>query len=313
MPAEHTPSLMGRLPVVRGILSAQAPLARFTWFKTGGPAEVLFQPENIADLKHFLAGLPTDVPLTVFGYASNLLIRDGGIDGVVIRLGREFSTVRVEGSEIIAGAGAADLNVARAARDAGITGLEFLSGVPGAVGGAVRMNAGAYGGGMADILVDAQIISRDGTEKTLSAADLDFSYRRSGLAESDIVVSARLLGRTGDASAIAERMEDIQRQRESSQPVRTMTGGSTFKNPDGHKAWELIDAAGCRGLRRGNAVVSELHCNFLVNEGGATAADLEGLGEDVRRRVEAHSGIVLEWEIRRIGRPATDALREVKT
>ncbi len=313
MPAEHTPSLIERLPAVRGSLRAEAPLARYTWFKTGGPAEALFQPADFEDLKSFLAGLPTDVPMTVFGNASNLLIRDGGIGGVVIRLGREFSAIRVEGLEVITGAGAADLNVARAARDAGITGLEFLAGVPGAIGGAVRMNAGAYGGEVADILVDAEIVSRDGSGKMLSAAELGFSYRRSSLAEGSVVVSARLRGRAGDPAAIAENMKEIQRQREASQPVRTMTGGSTFKNPDGHKAWELIDAAGCRGLRRGAAVVSEMHCNFLLNEGGATAADLEGLGEEVRRRVEAHSGIVLEWEIRRIGRPASQMLEEVSS
>jgi len=311
MPAELMPSLIERLPPVRGRLEAAAPLARYTWFKTGGPAEVLFQPADADDLAAFLAALPAGVPVTVFGNASNLLIRDGGVDGVVIRLGRAFSAISVDDQEITAGAGAADLNVARAARDAGIAGLEFLAGVPGAIGGAVRMNAGAYGGEIADVLVSAEVVGPDGTRAALTKDDIGFSYRRSGLGEGAIVVAVRLKGSAGDKAAIEARMDEIQRQREASQPVRTMTGGSTFKNPEGHKAWELIDAAGCRGLRRGQAVVSEQHCNFLVNEGGATAADLEGLGEEVRRRVMAHAGIELEWEIRRVGKPAADGLSEV--
>jgi UDP-N-acetylmuramate dehydrogenase len=311
MPAEPMPSLIERLPPVRGRLEAAAPLARYTWFKTGGPAEVLFQPADADDLAAFLAAVDPAVPVTVFGNASNLLIRDGGIDGVVIRLGRAFSAIAVDGLEITAGAGAADLNVARAARDAGIAGLEFLAGVPGAIGGAVRMNAGAYGGEIADVLVSADVVGSDGIRATLTKDAIGFSYRRSGLAEGAIVVAVRLKGEAGDKDAIAARMDDIQRQREASQPVRTMTGGSTFKNPQGHKAWELVDAAGCRGLRRGQAVVSEQHCNFLVNEGGATAADLEGLGEEVRRRVMAHAGIELEWEIRRVGKPAGAGLSEV--
>jgi len=311
MPAEHMPSLIERLPAVRGRLEAGAPLARYTWFKTGGPAEVLFQPADADDLAAFLAAIGPDVPVTVFGNASNLLIRDGGVDGVVIRLGRAFAAITVDGLEIAAGAGAADLNVARAARDAGIAGLEFLVGVPGAIGGAVKMNAGAYGGEIADVLVSADVVGPDGIRATLTTNAIGFSYRRSGLPVGAIVVSVRLAGAAGDKAAIAARMEDIHHQREASQPVRTMTGGSTFKNPEGHKAWELIDAAGCRGLRRGRAVVSEQHCNFLVNEGGATAADLEGLGEEVRRRVMAHAGIQLEWEIRRVGKPAGETLAEV--
>lgn len=311
MPAEQMPSLIERLPAVCGRLEAAAPLARYTWFKTGGPAEVLFQPADADDLAAFLAALDPGVPVTVFGNASNLLIRDGGVDGVVIRLGRAFAAIAVNGLEITAGAGAADLNVARAARDAGIGGLEFLAGVPGAIGGAVKMNAGAYGGEIANVLVSADVVGAEGTRATLDADSIGFSYRRSGLPAGAIVVAVRLRGAAGDKAAIEARMDDIQRQREESQPVRSMTGGSTFKNPQGHKAWELIDAAGCRGLRRGRAVVSEQHCNFLLNEGGATAAELEGLGEEVRRRVMAHAGIELEWEIRRIGKPAGDGLSEV--
>lgn len=311
MPAERTIALIERLAPVRGELAADAPLARYTWFKTGGPAEVLFRPADAADLASFLAGLPADVPLTVIGNASNLLVRDGGVDGVVIRLGRGFAGIKTEGREIIAGAGAADLNVARQARDAAIAGLEFLSGVPGTIGGAVRMNAGAYGREISDVLVSAEVIARDGSRRRVAAADAGFSYRRSSLGEDDIVVAARLRGAAGSVEEITARMAGIQREREASQPVRTLTGGSTFKNPPGEKAWALIDAAGCRGLRRGAAVVSEKHCNFLINEGGASAADLEGLGEEVRRRVEAHSGIVLAWEIKRIGRPASEPLSEV--
>ena len=303
MPAERTYGLIERLPAVRGEMAASVPLARYTWFKTGGPAEVLFRPADRDDLIAFMIGVPTDVPLTVLGNASNLLIRDGGIDGVVIRLGRAFSGIKIDGTEVIAGAAAADLNVARQARDAGVAGLEFLAGVPGTIGGAVIMNAGAYGSEIKDVFVDADVIRRGGQVRTVGLDDMAFSYRHSALGEGDIVTSARLRGVAGEVSEIATGMEAIQNEREDSQPVRTLTGGSTFKNPDGHKAWELIDAAGCRGLKRGAAAVSEQHCNFLINEGGASAADLEGLGEEVRRRVMEHSGIELVWEIRRIGKP----------
>ena len=311
MPAEHLPDLIERLPVVRGELAADVPLARYTWFKTGGPAEVLFRPEDANDLASFMANLSEDVPITVLGNASNLLIRDGGIDGVVIRLGRGFSGIEIDGLNIIAGAAAADLNVARRARDAGIAGLEFLSGVPGTIGGAVNMNAGAYGAEISDVFVEASIIARNGHQKVITSKDLDFSYRHAGLGVGDIITDVRLSGAKGNSDEIAKRMAEIQQQRETTQPVKMLTGGSTFKNPDGKKAWALIDAAGCRGLRRGHAVVSELHCNFMVNEGGATASDLEGLGEDVRRRVEANSGVVLEWEIRRVGRPVDGQISEV--
>ena len=311
MPAERMPALIECLPAVRGELSADVPLARYTWFKTGGPAEVLFRPEDANDLASFLANLPEDVPVTVLGNASNLLIRDGGIDGVVIRLGRGFSSIEIDGLNIVAGAAAADLNVARRARDAGIAGLEFLSGVPGTIGGAVSMNAGAYGAEISDIFVEASVIGRNGHQTVITYKDLAFSYRHAELGAGDIIIEVRLSGASGNSDEIAKQMAEIQQQRETTQPVKTLTGGSTFKNPDGKKAWALIDAAGCRGLRRGQAVVSELHCNFMVNEGGAAASDLEGLGEDVRRRVEAHSGVVLEWEIRRIGRPAEGQISEV--
>ena len=311
MPAERMPDLIERLPAVRGELSAGVPLARYTWFKTGGPAEVLFRPEDANDLAGFLANLPDDVPVTVLGNASNLLIRDGGIDGVVIRLGRGFSGIEIDGLNVFADAAAAVLNIARRARDAGIAGLEFLSGVPGTIGGAVTMNAGAYGAEISDVFVEASVIGRNGQKRVITPKHLGFSYRHADLMAGDIITRVQLSGSSGNCDDIAKRMIEIQQQRETTQPVKTLTGGSTFKNPDGHKAWTLIDAAGCRGLRRGHAVVSELHCNFMVNEGGATASDLERLGEDVRRRVEAHSGVVLQWEIRRIGRPADGQISEV--
>jgi UDP-N-acetylmuramate dehydrogenase len=312
MPAERMENLVERLGPVRGELAANVPLARFTWFKTGGPADVLFRPADLDDLVAFLPRIPPGVPMTVIGNASNLLVRDGGIDGVVIRLGRAFTEIDLDGADVVAGGAAADLNIARQARDAGIAGLEFLAGVPGAIGGAVAMNAGAYGCEVADVFVSATVVGRDGTVSAVEREAMDFAYRHSSLGDNRIVTAVRLRGTAGDKDEIAARMDDIQREREAGQPLRTLTGGSTFKNPDGHKAWQLIDAAGCRGLRRGAAVVSEKHCNFLVNEGGASAADIEGLGEEVRRRVEAQSGIVLEWEIRRIGRLPAGELNEVR-
>ncbi len=297
--------LIERLPAVRGRLSANSPLAGITWFRVGGPAEVMFRPADRADLMQFLAAKPADAPVTVIGVGSNLLVRDGGVPGVVVRLGRGFADIRVAGERVTAGAAALDLNVAFGARDAGLAGLEFLSGIPGTIGGALRMNAGAYGREMVDATDAAEALDEEGRLHRLSRAELGFSYRRSAVPDGWIFVSAELLGRPDDPAEIARRMRDIQQTRESSQPIRTRTGGSTFANPTGakHKAWELIEAAGCRGLRRGGAVVSEQHCNFLINTGNATAADLEGLGEEVRRRVLAATGVALEWEIRRIGVP----------
>lgn len=304
MAAERALRLIDRLPAVRGRLRADVPLARYTWFRVGGPAEVLFEPADADDLAAFLAARPDGVPVTVLGVGSNLLIRDGGIPGVVVRLGRAFATCAVAGTCLRVGAGATCPNVAKAARDAALAGLEFLSGVPGSLGGAVRMNAGAYGSEIAAVFVSAAALDARGGRHAVGGETMDFAYRHSALAEDWIVVEATLAGRPDDAAAIAARMDDIQARREATQPIRTRTGGSTFTNPPGARAWELIDRAGCRGLRRGGAVVSEKHCNFLVNAGGASAADLEGLGEEVRRRVFETTGHRLEWEIRRIGVPA---------
>ena len=299
--------LIDRLPVVRGRYSEDAALARVTWFRVGGPAEVMFRPADRDDLAAFLAGKPDDVPVTVIGVGSNLLVRDGGIKGVVIRLGRGFADITTAGSDVTAGAAALDLNVAITARAAGVAGLEFLSGIPGTIGGALRMNAGAYGREMTDVTIEAEALDEHGRLHRLSHGELGFSYRHSAVPASWIFTAACLRGQPGDSAAIAARMDNIQQARAATQPLRTPTGGSTFKNPDdvkaqGRKAWQLIDQAGCRGLRLGGAMVSELHCNFLINTGGATAADIEALGEDVRRRVFAHSGVTLEWEIKRIGR-----------
>lgn len=304
MAAEQKQPLIDRLPAVRGRLTANAPLNGVTWFRVGGPAEVVFRPADRDDLLAFLKAKPADVPVTVLGVASNVLIRDGGLPGVVLRLGRGFADIAAEGSDIRCGAAALDLNVATAAKLAGIAGLEFLSGVPGTIGGAVRMNAGAYGKEIKDVLVWAEAADPAGRVHRLSNAELGFAYRRSALPEDWICLGARLAGMPGDRAEIAARMKEIQGQRADSQPIRSRTGGSTFKNPPGHKAWQLIDAAGCRGLRIGGAMVSEKHCNFLINTGEATAADLENLGEEVRRRVKAQSGVELEWEIKRLGVPA---------
>jgi len=299
--------LIERLPPVRGRLTENVPLAPITWFRAGGAAEIMFRPADVDDLAGFLARKPADVPVTVIGVASNLLVRDGGVDGVVIRLGRGFVDIRIDGATVEAGAGALDLNVALACREAGVAGLEFMSGIPGTVGGGLRMNAGAYGREFKDVLRQAMALDGAGNKHVLPLAALGLSYRHSGVAEDWILVQAVFAGGPGDAAAIGRRMGEIQAARESSQPIRARTGGSTFANPPGHKAWELIDRAGCRGLARGGAMVSEKHANFLINTGTATAADLEGLGEDVRRRVRETCGVTLEWEIRRIGRPAEGA------
>ena len=301
--ATSKPHLIDRLPRPRGRLAADAPLGPQTWFRAGGPAEVLFRPADVEDLSTFLAALPQDVPVTVLGVGSNLLVRDGGVKGVVIRLMRGFTGIEVEGHEVIAGAGALDLNVALTARDHALAGLEFLSGIPGTIGGALRMNAGAYQGDLAQALISAEAVDRTGRVHKVTAADLGFTYRHSEAPADWIFASARLAATPGDQLAIARRIAEIDAARTDSQP-RSRTGGSTFVNPPGHKAWELIDRAGCRGLRIGEAQVSEKHCNFLINLGAATAADIEALGEEVRRRVFEQSGVRLEWEIRRIGVPA---------
>ena len=304
MAREMHSSLLERLPPVRGRLSEDADLGKVTWFRVGGPAEVMFRPADKADLAAFMKHKPADVPVTVIGVASNLLVRDGGVPGVTIRLGRDFATIAAESQDILCGAAALDLNVAKTACAAGISGLEFLSGVPGTIGGGLRMNAGAYGREIKDVLLQAEVIDSDGELRWVAAEDLGHSYRSSRFPADWICVGARLRGAAGDPAAIKARMEEIQTQRAESQPIRTRTGGSTFKNPPGQKAWQLIDAAGCRGLVMGDAMVSELHCNFLINRGDATAGDLEALGEEVRARVKRQSGIELEWEIKRIGSPS---------
>ncbi len=293
--------LISRLPPVRGGYEPQAPLAKLTRFGVGGPAEILVHPADEDDLAAFLHRRPREVPVTVIGLGSNLLIRDGGVRGVVVRLGRGFAAIDTDGMAIRAGAAALDIHVARAAAAAAIGGLEFLSGVPGTMGAALRMNAGAYGREMADVTLSARALDGDGASHVIDNDGLGFSYRRCAVAGDWIFTEATVEGAPGDAAAIAARLAEIAEKRDDSQPVRTRTGGSTFKNPPGTKAWELIHDAGGRGLRRGGAMVSDRHCNFLVNTGGATAADLEGLGEEVRQRVLTQFGVELEWEIHRIG------------
>lgn len=295
-------TLLAQLPPARGRLEPDAPLAPITWFRVGGPAEVLFTPADEADLADFLRALPAGIEVHVIGVGSNLLVRDGGVPGVVIRLGRSFAhVVREEGCRIRAGAAALDVRVARFAQENGIDALTFLRGIPGTIGGALRMNAGAYGGEIKDILVEARAVDRSGNIHVLSRADMKYSYRHCGAPEDLVFTEALLEGRPGDPEAIAAAMDRITASRETTQPVRSRTGGSTFKNPEGHKSWQLIDKAGMRGFAIGQARVSELHCNFLINEGEATAAEIEELGERVRARVRETSGIDLEWEIRRIG------------
>lgn len=297
------PRLIDRLPPVRGRLTEHAPLSGITWFRVGGAAEVMFRPEDRQDLLDFMAAKPADVPVTLIGVGSNLLVRDGGVPGVVIRLGRPFTSIDIDGTTVTVGAACLDLNVAIACREAGVAGLEFLSGVPGTIGGALRMNAGAYGKEMRDVVRWAEALDPDGRLHRLTPDDLDFTYRKSAVPEGWIFLGACLDGEPGETEAIAARMTEISDARKESQPIRTRTGGSTFKNPKDAKAWELIDGAGCRGLKLGGAMVSEKHCNFLINTGEATAADLEALGEEVRRRVADRFGVDLEWEIRRIGVP----------
>lgn len=287
---------------VRGKLTANAPLAPLVWFKTGGAALWLFEPKDADDLSQFLAYLPADVPVMALGLGSNLIIRDGGFPGVVVRLGKPFAKVDVlDGTMLRCGGGASGILVSSTARDAGVGGLEFLRSIPGTVGGFVRMNGGAYGREVKDILVDCDIILRSGARQTLSLDALQYSYRHSELPDGAVVIGATFRGAENAPEAIQAEMDRIAASREASQPLRSKTGGSTFKNPDGHKAWALVDAAGCRGLRIGGAQVSEKHTNFLINSGDATSADIEALGEEVRRRVKEHSGVELQWEIQRVG------------
>jgi UDP-N-acetylmuramate dehydrogenase len=277
-------------------------MAPLSWFRTGGPAQALFTPADEDDLAYLLGGLPADLPVLVVGLGSNLLVRDGGVPGVVIRLGKAFAEVSVEpGQRIRAGAGAPDVKVASTAAKAGLAGLAFFRGIPGSIGGALRMNGGAYGGETKDVLVEAVGVTRTGERVTLANADMGFAYRHSAVPDDVIFTQATFEGQPGDPATIQAEMNAITEARSSTQPVNTRTGGSTFKNPTGHKAWQVIDAAGCRGLRVGAAQVSELHCNFLINHGGASAADIEALGEEVRRRVRERSGVELEWEIKRVG------------
>jgi UDP-N-acetylmuramate dehydrogenase len=279
------------------------PIAELTWFRVGGPAQVLFMPEDEADLSYLLSNLPDEIAVTVVGLGSNLIVRDGGVPGAVIRLGRGFNEIAIEGLNVRAGTAVPDVKVARAAQEAGIAGLSFMRGIPGGIGGALRMNGGAYGRETKDALIEARAVDRQGRVHVLKNADMGFSYRHCGAPEDYIFTQALFAGQRGDPALIAAEMEKITESREATQPVKSRTGGSTFKNPPGQKAWQLIDAAGCRGLRVGGAQVSEMHCNFLINLGGATAADIETLGETVRRRVKENSGVALEWEIKRLGVP----------
>jgi UDP-N-acetylmuramate dehydrogenase len=299
--------LKGTMPELRGRLLANQSLAELTWFRVGGPAQVLFMPEDEADLSYFLAHLPADIAVTVIGLGSNLIVRDGGVRGVVIRLGRGFNEIAVEGLNVRAGAAVPDVKVARAAQEAGIAGLSFMRGIPGGVGGALRMNGGAYGRETKDALVEARAVDRQGGVHVLRNTDMGYTYRHCGVPGDYIFTEALYQGERGDPTVIAAEMDKITESREATQPIKSRTGGSTFKNPQPRQAWQLIDAAGCRGLQVGGAQVSELHCNFLINRGGATAADIETLGEAVRRRVKENSGVVLEWEIERIGVPTSPA------
>lgn len=295
-------NMIATLPETRGKISENAPLAPLVWFKSGGVAQWLFEPQDIDDLQQFLRNLDPAIAVWPLGLGSNLIIRDGGVDGVVVRLGKAFSQIAVDGLELYCGAGAPGISAASKARDAAIAGLEFLRGIPGTIGGAVRMNAGAYGREMRDILQSADVILRNGERVTIALADIGYSYRHSQLPAGSIVIGAALRGVSGDPEIIGAEMKRIADEREASQPLRTKTGGSTFKNPDGKKAWQLVDEAGCRGLQIGQAQVSEKHCNFLINLGGASSAEIETLGDEVRKRVKAHSGIDLHWEIQRVGK-----------
>nr|WP_198148527.1 UDP-N-acetylmuramate dehydrogenase [Sphingomonas sp. Y57] len=301
-PAAGSASRPSSVPPVRGRLTAGAPLAPLVWFKSGGAAEWLFEPADIDDLSDFLTALDPAVPVMGLGLGSNLIVRDGGVPGVVVRLGKPFARVeRLDATTLRCGGGASGILVSSTARDAGIGGVEFLRSIPGTVGGFVRMNGGAYGREVKDVLIEAEVVLRSGERRVLGLAELGYSYRHSALPDGAIVVSATFRGHAEEPAVVQAEMDRIAAEREASQPLRSRTGGSTFKNPQGHKAWQLVDAAGCRGLTRGDAQVSEKHCNFLLNLGSASSADIEGLGEEVRERVKANSGVTLEWEIQRVG------------
>lgn len=295
-------SLIDQMPTVRGSLKANVTLAPYSWLRVGGPADVFFMPKDEADLALFLSSIDPAVPVTVLGVASNTLVRDGGIEGIVIRLGPAFGTVGTDGLRLMAGAAALDARVAKTAAEAGIAGMEFYAGVPGTIGGALRMNAGCYGTETRDVLVEVVALDRRGRRVILSNDDMHYSYRKSGASLDLIFTSATFEGTADKPEAIKARMEEITNKRENSQPIRSKTGGSTFKNPEGHSAWKVIDAAGMRGFRVGGAQMSEQHCNFMINADNATAADLETLGETVRANVLETQGISLDWEVRRIGR-----------
>lgn len=311
-----TEPLKAAMPELRGRLIANASLGDITWFRVGGPAQVLFTPADEADLAYFLKNKPKDLPVFVIGLGSNLLVRDGGVPGVVIRLGRGFADIKVEpGHRLRAGTAVPDVKVARAAAEAGIAGLAFYRGIPGSIGGALRMNAGAHGSETKDVLVEARAVDPDGNIHVLSLSDMGFTYRHSAVPPDWIFTEALYQGTPGDPAEILRAMDEVAEYREQNQPIKERTGGSTFKNPPGHSAWKLIDAAGCRGFRVGGAQVSEKHCNFLINDKGATGEDIERLGETVRARVKARAGVTLEWEIIRLGlpkdgRPVGEALAE---
>jgi UDP-N-acetylmuramate dehydrogenase len=299
-----TPDLKVAMPGLRGRLIANAPMADITWFRAGGPAQVLFTPQDEADLAYFLRYAPRELPVFVIGLGSNLLVRDGGVAGVVIRLGRVFGEIVVEpGHRIRTGTVVPDVKVARAAGDAGIAGLAFYRGIPGSIGGALRMNAGAHGTETKDCLIGARAVDRAGTIHVLTLADMKFTYRHCGVPGDWIFTEATYQGTPGEPADIQKLMQEVADYREANQPIKERTGGSTFKNPPGNSSWKLIDAAGCRGFRVGGAKVSEMHCNFLINDQGASGEDIEQLGETVRARVKAHSGVTLEWEIIRLGQP----------
>ena len=297
-----TPAIRDRAPTLRGRLIANQPLSDLTWFRVGGPAQVLFTPADTEDLAALLAALDPELPVTVIGLGSNLIVRDGGVPGVVVRLGgKAFGSVAIDGEHLRAGTAVPDMRLAKAAAEAGLDGLAFFRGIPGSIGGALRMNAGAHGGETTDVLVSAEGVDRAGALRRFTHAEMGFTYRHSAAPDDVIFTSALFRGRPGNREDIEAEMERVTAAREAAQPIRERTGGSTFKNPPGAKAWQLVDAAGCRGLTVGGAQVSEMHCNFLINRDGATAADIEGLGEEVRRRVRETSGVELHWEIKRIG------------